>query len=345
MGLFRSLMHGAASAWDALVGLPGKVGSAGRGLWSYTKQVASGMDYLLSHPVEGTVNALSMFTGLLTGNIRAAQAAANRVLGIGQGSVGGATVSWVNGRIAWLMAWVRGQVFVLDDKIKVAIITADVHTYQAIQADSRRWHKAVAAARAYARRMARWALQTVQRQASSAYDAALPDRLSLITKVAEDLGVRQPELAALIGDISKGAIDLLGIEDPLARIALGFALNHLIDRAAVDRPIAALVSDLLGPILGQPKPHDLHDVISDIAKRLAALEGNWATFMADGGPEVLQAGREWAGITSILADAGLLAFFGAMTTDPTRWAADVSAVAGAPVNDAIIAVSGVLSRA
>lgn len=345
MEIWRSIAHGASSAWRTVVGLPGSIGRSTRGLWHFISQTASGADYILSHPFAAAVNSLSLLAGLLTGNMRAAQDAANRVIGLQNGSVGAATVQWVKGQLARLQAWVKGQVWLLNDKIKVAIITADAHAYAMVAADARRWHKAITRARAYAARLAKLTLQTVQRQAASAYDAQLHGRLDLITKVAEDLAGRQPELAGLVKDIATGAVDLLGVEDPLARIALGFALTHLIDRASIDRPIAALTGDLLGPLLGQPKPKDLHGVISDIAQRLGALEANWATFMHDGGPEILQAGKEWASITSILTDAGLLAFFGAMTVDPSRWAADVSAVAGTPVNDAIIAVSGLISRA
>lgn len=344
MGVFRSIGHWASNAWQSLLGLPSSAGRYGRDIWHFISATANGADYMLSHPFEATVNTLSLLGGLITGNMRAASSAANRLIGVQQGQVGPATQRWVIGLVGKLRAWVVGEVWLLNDKIKVAIITADSHAWQMVHQELIRRRKAVALERARRERADRHVLQTVQREAASGYAAGLPDRGGLVKELADLIASRNPAVKGLTSDLVRGLLDLLAVDDPLARIALGIVVNHLIDRVAVDKPIAALLGDLAGPLLGQPQPHDLHDVIQDLAKRIGAIEGWQATFMADGGPEILQAGKEWASITSLAVDAGLLAFFGAMTVEPERWAADVSGALAAPVNDTIAAASGLLSR-
>lgn len=330
--------------WQGALNLPTAIKQWGTDAWRFTNKVAQGFDYFVTHPMESTVGTLQLLAELLTGNIRAANQTAGRLEGfIGQ-NVGGATRSWVLRLYRQLVASLDQTASQLATRIAQRYMQARAYAARLVALDRRAWRHALAQLRAQLLRSIRATHQQIEREAASAYDAQLPDRLTLVTRLTELLAGRQPELRGATSLVARAVIDLLGVDDPLARIALGFAIRDLVDKAAIDAPIAALVRDLAGPLLGEPKPRDLHDVISQIAQRLEALESWQATFMADGGPEILQAGKDWSALTGIATDAALLGFFGLMTTDPTGWAREVAAVAGTPVNDAIIATAGLLSR-
>lgn len=189
---------------------------------------------------------------------------------------------------------------------------------------------------AYTRQRVQWALGLVQQAAASGYQATMPGRQDVLMRLVDDIATRDPLLRELVGRVAQGILDLAAIDDPILRIGLGFVIRDIIDKLGIDRAMGDLLGALLDDILGQRKPDNLHDVILSIGNRLNALEGQWETFMADGGPEILQAGTEWKNITSILTDIGLAAFFGTMVADPTAWANDISEAAG-PVVDAGVA--------
>lgn len=199
--------------------------------------------------------------------------------------------------------------------------------------------RAVKHAEALARHEVRRLHHRIEHEAASGYSIDNRGRTGLAVKLLEFLGAHNPEVQAVVGDIATGLIDLLSIDDPLLRISIGFLIKHVIDRLGIEKPLGHLIEDLIAPILGNPKPRDLHDVIADISARLGALEGQWATFFEDGGSEVEQAGREWQGITSLAASLGIVAFTAQAVADPVGWAAEVQAVVGRPANDLVTAAA------
>lgn len=344
MSWWDDIRHFGGNLWQGLVNLPSNVKSWGVDAWRFTNKVAQGFDYFVTHPMESAIGTLQVIAELVTGNLRAANQTAGRLEGfIGQ-TVGGATRAFV--------IRLYRQLAVALDQTQAQLAAAIARRYRQaldyarvqVRHEVRARQRAIALLRAQMLRSIRATHQQIEREAASAYDAQLPDRLSAVTRLAELLAGRQPELRGAVSLVTRAVVDLLGVDDPLARLALGFALRELVSKSAVDQPIAALVRDLASPLLGEPKPKDLHDVISQIAQRLEALEGWQSTFMQDGGPEILQAGKDWSAITGVAIDAALLSFFGTMTADPVAWARDVSAVAGAPLNDAIMASANLLSR-
>ncbi len=177
--------------------------------------------------------------------------------------------------------------------------------------------------------------QHIEREAVSGYKASKSQRLDLIQRVADLIVTNDPIVKRLVKDLVSGILDLAAIDDPLARIALGFVVKQVIDRLGIDKPIGDLLRSLLAPLLGAPKPHDLPSVIADICMRLDGLEGNWADFMAAGGPEVEQAGREWKDLVNPAIDIGILAFWGLAAAEPNAWATGVADTIGVVLGDTL----------
>jgi uncharacterized protein YukE len=186
--------------------------------------------------------------------------------------------------------------------------------------------------------------QVIEREAASAYRAAYSARLSMLQRLLDLVVTLNPEVRALAGRIAGGLLDLATIDDPLARVVIGFAIRELIDHLGIDSVIGQLIDDLAGPLLGDPRPAGLHAVIADIAARLAAVEGQWAGFMADGGPQVEQAGEDWKAISSLAGDAAIVAFAGLAVADPAAWATALSDTVGVVLNDAAAAIAALVRK-
>jgi hypothetical protein len=201
---------------------------------------------------------------------------------------------------------------------------------------------AVKLAEAKAAREDRMLHQTIEREAASAYQIQRDTRTALIVRLLEFAVTRNPELRDIIGVAIKAVLDLATIDDPVARLALGFVIRDLVDKLGVDKLIGNLVRDLLTPILGEPKPRNLHAVIADMGARLVTAEGFEATFTADGGSEVEQAGRLWRDLTNPAAAAGIVAFTAAAIIDPNGWARTITELVGTPANALITDTANLL---
>lgn len=216
------------------------------------------------------------------------------------------------------------------------------------------WVKALIKAEARARRQAdirldheiktriKWLHQQIEREAVSAYKGQRKQQNAVITGLLDLVINLNPILRPLVSDLIKGILDLALVDDPVARIALGFLLRHVINRLGLDKPIGDLLHNLLASVLGQGKPVNLHDVITDICSRLAAGEQQWAEFYKDGGSEVEQAGEQWQAITRWTTDAALLALFGVMTLEPEAFARETTNALAVVVNDTIGAVHALI---
>lgn len=221
----------------------------------------------------------------------------------------------------------------LERLIYVVSQTLIALIYSMVRHEAKLRERAIAQTRHLARLWDKHLHHTIEREAASGYAISQSDRANLIVKLLEFAGVRVPGVQALVGDLTTGILDLATIEDPVLRFTLGFLIKHLIDRMGIERPLGHLIDDLLAPILGDPKPHDLHDVIADIAKRLGAMEGQWATFFGDGGSEVEQAGRDWQAITSAATSLAIVAFTADAVVNPDGWARDIQATIGTAASD------------
>lgn len=189
------------------------------------------------------------------------------------------------------------------------------------------------------------ALATVQTEAASGYKAGNSQRMGAINKLIDELANHNPAVKGLVSDLVKLIVDILGAENPVERAAITFLLTQIIDKLGIDKVAGTLLSALLGDLIGNPNPGNLHDVTKDLASRISTLENQWSDYMADGGPELHQAGHEWKALSSLTADAALLAFFGFAVVNPDAWAKDVAGTAGALVNGTIGGVSTLIRKA
>lgn len=343
MGIITSLINVARAAWGFIAGLPSDIGRAVAAVWSFARSVQQVADYVLSHPLTELLNAMALWSAWVTGNH---QAYLNAIIRIDPWifrhrvlPLKALVQLWfrqLEARIAYLFA----QAYLYID---LKFRQAEAYTRQLVDAEHKDMlaHFREAEHYAYLQALARY--QQVNRESASAYNGHLQDRLGLARRLTDEIVARDPAVSGLVKAIVTGIVDLAGIEDPLARLALGFLLRTVIRRLGVDKPVAALLDSLLAPLLGSPRARSLPDVVTDLELRTEATEQWEAQFMADGGPEILQAGQDWKDLTSVVTDVALLAFLAATIAEPVAAANDVNRVL-VPVADGAAAAWRALLR-
>jgi hypothetical protein len=157
----------------------------------------------------------------------------------------------------------------------------------------------------------------IDQRAAAGYDPTLAGRASLLTKLLDTVVAHEPLVANLVSDLAKFLVELAGIEDPIVRIAAQLVLKQVIDRLGLDTALHAMLSDLVGGILGGGQPKTVTDIMADIGKRLSALEEGQAE-LAPLAPEADQLHE----LGTLLFDAGLLAYVAAATIAPVATADD-----------------------
>lgn len=318
--------------------------AANDGIWHWINSAAQGIKHLFSGPLSDLAKALGFWAHYAFWWDREV---AHTIKAIAVWIVNGIHKwmrQYVNGRLAQIMAIIRVMHAELIRRINQASRRDRAYAYALFRLEKSLRMRAVQQAEADTRKRVKWLHQSIEREAVSGYKAAYSQRLSTIQRIADLIANDNPVTRRLVKDLIAGVLDLVAVDNPLARIALTFIMRQIIDRLGLDKVIGQLLQGLLQPLLGAPKPRGLSDVVADICGRLNALEGQWADFMANGGPEVEQAGREWEGITSLIGDAALLVFLGQMCYAPEAFGREMSATAGAVVNDTIIAAANLLRK-
>jgi hypothetical protein len=345
MNILKTLLGWATSAWHGITGIPGDVSRALQSVWHYITSVHNMLSWITANPLLGYVRtALAYMTGIHF-DLIAIHDALGRIAHWIWIDIVRPVRDQLNRRISALAAWTARQ---LTAERKARILGDRNERFWRIKADDAeraariKGIKAEAAARVKGDKAT---LATVQREAATGYDAHLRDRLGVVGRVLDLLATHNPEIKGLVGHLVGAVIDLETIDDPIARWVVAKVLAEVIDKAGVDKVTADLATRLLAPLTGQGRPHDLHGVTADISGRLNALEEQWAAFMAHGGPEVEQAGDEWAAVTNPLVDIGLLGFFGLAVADPTAWAAGIADTLGVVANDALIGTIDLIRKA
>lgn len=344
MGIIKTVLGWATGAWNALTGGLANPVQALTALWHYISSVHDVLAWLAATPV------LRFFRSVLA-NLTAIGLALDALR-----DLLGRLPTWIwvhqvlpvkvqlTNRIIALTAWAVLQFYFVHQLIEQRYQQALAYTRLQVgieRAARIKADRAEAAARVAGDKAT---LATVQQEAASAYNAGLHARLGLIGQIVDDIAGHTPVIKQLVTLLLRYLVDIENIDDPALRWLLNKAITELVNNASIDRAAGDLAQGLLGPIIGQPRPRDLHGVVLDIAARLSALETDWAQFMKDGGPEVEQAGEQWKEITGVIADVGLLAFIGQAAVNPTAWAAEVSGTIGVVADGAVTGIVDLIGR-
>lgn len=171
----------------------------------------------------------------------------------------------------------------------------------------------------------------IDTRAANGYDPTLRARATLLTRLLDTVVAHDPLVASMVGDLAKYAVDLAGIDDPVLKIAAQLLLKQVIDRLGVGTALQAMLSDLLGGIIGGGQPKTLQAIMGDIGNRLDALEEGQAA-LAPLAPEA----DDLHEMGTLIFDAALLAYFTAAVADPVATANDTVTVF-APVTGPLLA--------
>lgn len=345
MGFFDTLVGWAKDAWNAITGIPGDIAGLVEKLWHFINSVHDLFTWLANVP------SLDLFKGLVN-FARDVGIAYTALVNMGR-RVGpwiwdhwiGPWVRYLERQIATLAAKEQRDVRMLIADDQEGLREAEAYTEKLTGIEHAAMLRDVAAARAYAAQLVKALHQAVEAEAASGYSGGQHTRITTITGLLGEIAARNPAVKALVSTLVKDALDLAGVENPLLRLAISLVLKEVISKTGVDAAIGDLVGSLLGSAAAEGHPKTLHDVIAALDRRLSAVEGQWAGFMADGGPEVIQAGRDWKSITGLAGDAAILATFGLAVTDPHAWATGISDTLGVVTGDTIKAVSALIRHA
>lgn len=306
------------------------------GIWHWINGIANGVGHFLGGPITSALRAILAAIEEAIDLWQKALAAYFRIITWYDRFLWHTVVGWLAKLRAHTRAQLMAQVRRLIRLIYVTTNTVLMLAYAAVRKERAARVKAIARSVAMLKRDIRSMHYTIEREAASGYRVGQEDRLNLVLRLLDYAVLRNPDLATLVKDIASGILDLLSVDDPLARLVLGFLIKHVINRLGIDKAVGHLISDLLTPILGKPKPHDLHDVVMDLSDRALAIESQWGQFMQDGGSQVEQAGRQWRDITSVVGTLAIVGFVAEAIHDPQGWANVVTDTVGAAANDIAI---------
>lgn len=172
---------------------------------------------------------------------------------------------------------------------------------------------------------------TIDQRAASGYDPTLRGRASVLQKLLDTAAAHDPLVAGLVSNLAKFIIDLAGVEDPVLRIAAQLILKQVIDRLGLNTALQAMLSDLVGGVLGGGDPKTLTTIMGDIGNRLDALESGQAE-LSPLAPEADQLHE----MGTLIFDAALLGYLGAAVGDPVATANDTVNVF-APITTPLLA--------
>lgn len=309
------------------------------GIWHWINGVASGISHFLGAPVTAAFRAVQTALEDILDAFEEFDAALLRLAFWWELGLLHRLEQHINRLLDGIRAREHRDFTYLIRLIHVVSQYVLVTAIRRVEAETAARQRAIGAAEARTRREIRYMHGTIEREAESGYRIERDQRVSTITRLLDYAVQRNPLLRDLVSTIVTGILDLLTIDDPPARLLLGFLVRKVIDRLGIDKAVGDLIGDLAKPILGEPKPDNLHNVIADICTRLSAGEAQWAKFMENGGSQVEQAGREWRDITSVVGNTAIVAFTVQAVVAPERWAAEIRSAVGVPANDILSTAS------
>lgn len=335
MSIWTSMRYWALLNKQAKQAPTGQQSPGGGGWWNWINSVASGINHFIVGQFEKFAGGVYTSIGGIVGAIHAIQHTVARI-----------EISILHDVVAYLKRIIYQQIrqvkllIAKDYRQLVTMITRALYIAKeyafALVAKERRYRIAADIRLDHEiKTRIKWLHQQIEREAASAYRGQRSQQTGIITRLLDLVANLNPVIRPLVSDLITAILDLAAIDNPPARIAIGFLLRQVIDRLGIDKPIGDLLHSLLASVLGNGKPHDLHQVIADMCSRLAAGEQQWVQFYEDGGSEVEQAGEQWQAITRWSTDAALLGLFSVMALEPAAFARDVTGALSAAVNDTV----------
>lgn len=331
-------------AFDSIFGFLGDPGQALKNTWRQLNTFAQAIDYTLSHPFTQVMNEISYWAAYFTGNTNVQNIAYQRL----EGHIARTQVSplraWVQKQLAALRQRIAYVVDELRAELLARITRARRYAERLTRSEARHRRQGDRRERALMLARVKHAMQIINQSAASGYEQGSRSRGDIVRSLAGNIITASPVERELIDRIVSGALDVAELDDPIARIALSTLLPRITRDLGIDAVAGAALRDLLVPVLEHGIPRNLHDSIAALAERTTALEQQWAQFYNDGGADILQAGKDWKSITSIITDVALLAFFGQQVTEPAAWAAEVADTVGVVITDMIDAVASIMGK-
>lgn len=323
---------------SAIVGkqLDASKGSGGgilTSIWHWINGVASGVAHFLSGPITTVIKTYWAYLRELGNIIAKVYTAYGRIIAWIYHVVYWPLYNFINRERKRIYAKIARVERYLLGVIAVATQTVLTIAVRDVRAEERARVLAIQRQATRDARARRALHAAIEREAASGYALEHAARVALILRLLDFAALRNPLVKRLTGDIATGLLDIASIDDPIARVLFGFLIKHVIDRLGIDKAVGTLISDLAAPIIGDPKPHDIHDVIDDLSKRIGAMEGQWAKFMEDGGSQVEQAGRDWRDYTGLAFNTAIVAFVAQSAIDPKAWASEIQDTIGRPAED------------
>jgi hypothetical protein len=344
VNFLNSLINAAKSAWSNITGTVVDWVHAAEAIWHYVTNLHNLLSWITGNPVLNVIKGALAFYGDVAQAIINITDAMSRLEGwIYWKFITPAlnlVWSWIENLYARVLYFYRKN----NAYITWVFYVTESYARNLAGVEQRARIADVNKARQQAIALVKAALQTVQDEASSGYDAGLDARRSRLGKLGDIIATHNPAVRGLVNDLAKYLIDLAEVDNPLVRILMGQVITHVIDDLGVDKIAGNLLGSLAQELTQNGIPHTLYDVCRDIDGRLNALEDSWVTFMDNGGPEIEQAGKEWKDITSLLVDVGALGLFVSAAADPAGWADTMSTAIGDPVNAAAASVIDLIMK-
>lgn len=344
VSVLSTLQTWAKNAYSLLTGGAGLGLDALAGLWHYATAIYNAVAWVIGGPLLGVVTGLLNHESVLHHVLQEIRDALHRLAGWIWLTQVQPVQHTLQTEITALRAWATARFTAVEARMLQLYQQALAYTrtivaierVQRTEADAKEHAEMTAAVTA--------ALATVQHQATAGYNAARHDRFGLIGQLLGSLKIDDAVAKVIVDDLINAVIDYETIESPILRTVIQKAVDELVAKLGVDKVIGDLLAGLLGDIIGNAKPAGLQDVTHDISGRLNDLEKQWAEFMADGGPEVEQAGKEWKSLSSLAVDVGILGMFGLAVADPQAWSTTVADAIGKPADAVLKSVFGLISH-
>ena len=333
MDVFGSIVNWANSAWSGFQSIGGSAYEAWNRVWHLTVSIIGGMAWIVAQLISPGLTIVYNELQALLLAVRALRDAVDR------------TAWWV---WTYMILPVRSdlqiQIFITRAELLVKIQNLTnlvwilyqierAYTVALVGQERQQRIADIASARAYSRALTAQLHQAIEAEAVSGYKQGQGVRTTLLQQLADDLHVRGLIDQAAATLLTKAIDVLVTVEDPVLAAAANRIIGLIVKKSGIGADLGDLIDRLINPGAGGATPKNLPGVIADITHRLSVIEDWISRFELDGGPEVHDAGRQMKTLTSLLVDAGLLAFFTQAVVAPEQWAREMNDTVGAVVND------------